>query len=174
MPRRSLGGAVLILAIGLNLLAIAPSSGSSGQVTGLRTSEIFGLQWLNVDLPSRTTLDAEVLVRGEHKNRTQTAVARTAQLNSRALSALRRQRAFTGIAGAAVFDDPRYDKRREDERAFRRSFWTPILKQLRHSIEIYLTTYAKWVDGEQNALEMARLKTTLLSPSCPPQNKTGA
>lgn len=90
--------------------------------------------------------------------------------------------------------------------AFRRSFWTPILKrlgiryrrpynmrhsyatamlmagmtpafcakQLGHSIEMFLTTYAKWMDGEQNALEMARLESTLLSPSCPPQSKTGA
>lgn len=47
-------------------------------------------------------------------------------------------------------------------------------KQLGHSFEMFLTTYAKWMDGEQNALEMARLELTLLSPSCPPQSKTGA
>lgn len=167
--------------------------------TGLRTSEIFGLQWLNVDLPSGTILVAEALVRGEHKDRTKTAVARTVRLNSRALSALKRQRVFTGIAGAAIFHDPRYSRRWEDERAFRRSFWTPTLKrlgiryrrpynmrhsyatamlmagmtptfcakQLGHSIEMFLTTYAKWMDGEQNALEMARLESALMSSSCP-------
>ncbi|WP_249044019.1 tyrosine-type recombinase/integrase [Burkholderia stagnalis] len=58
--------------------------------TGLRTSEIFGLQWLNVDLPSGTILVAEALVRGEHKDCTKTAVARTVRLNSQALSALKR------------------------------------------------------------------------------------
>ncbi|RQZ60947.1 site-specific integrase [Burkholderia sp. Bp9004] len=174
--------------------------------TGLRTSEIFGLQWLNVDLQNGTILVAEALVRGEHKDRTKTAVARTVRLNSRAIAALTRQRSFTQIAGAAIFHDPRYSTRWEDERAFRRSFWTPILKrlgiryrrpynmrhsyatamlmagmtpafcakQLGHSIEMFLTTYAKWMDGEQNALEMARLESTLLSPSCPPQSKTGA
>ncbi|KVC45225.1 hypothetical protein WI71_15555 [Burkholderia diffusa] len=51
------------------------------------------------------------------------------------------------------------------------AFWA---KQLGHSIEMFLTTYAKWMDGEQNALEMARPESTLLSPSCPPQSKTGA
>ncbi|WP_396330406.1 site-specific integrase [Burkholderia anthina] len=160
--------------------------------TGLRTSEIFGLQWLNVDFQNGTILVAEALVRGEHKDRTKTAVARTVRLNSRALAALMRQRAFTQIAGAAIFHDPRYSTRWEDERAFRRSFWTPMLKrlgiryrrpynmrhsyatamlmagmtpafcakQLGHSIEMFLTTYAKWMDGEQNALEMARLEST--------------
>ncbi|WP_175692676.1 site-specific integrase [Burkholderia ambifaria] len=174
--------------------------------TGLRTSEIFGLQWPNVDLQNGTILVAEALVRGEHKDRTKTAVARTVRLNSRALAALTRQRSFTQISGAAIFHDPRYNIRWEDERAFRRSFWTPILKrlgiryrrpynmrhsyatamlmagmtpafcakQLGHSIEMFLTTYAKWMDGEQNALEMARLESALLSPSCPPQSKTGA
>ncbi len=44
-------------------------------------------------------------------------------------------------------------------------------KQLGHSIEMFLTTYAKWMDGEQNALEMARLESTLLSPSCPRKTK---
>ncbi|WP_431822218.1 hypothetical protein [Burkholderia sp. F1] len=44
-------------------------------------------------------------------------------------------------------------------------------KQLGHGIEMFLTTYAKWMDGEQNALEMARLESTLLSPSCPHKAK---
>ncbi|WP_347880271.1 tyrosine-type recombinase/integrase [Burkholderia stagnalis] len=55
--------------------------------TGLRTSEIFGLQWLNVDLPSGTILVAEAPVGGEQQDRTKTAVARTVRLSSRALSA---------------------------------------------------------------------------------------
>ncbi|WP_230953308.1 tyrosine-type recombinase/integrase [Burkholderia stagnalis] len=103
--------------------------------TALRTSEIFGLQWLNVDLPSGRILVAEALVRGEHKDRTKTAVARTVRLNSRALSALKRQRVFTGIAGAAIFHDPRYSRRWEDERAFRRSFWTPTRNSLPAAVQ---------------------------------------
>lgn len=28
-------------------------------------------------------------------------------------------------------------------------------KQLGHSVEMFLTTYSKWIDGDQNDLEMA-------------------
>ncbi|VWM20529.1 tyrosine-type recombinase/integrase [Burkholderia lata] len=161
--------------------------------TGLRTSEIFGLRWRNVDLRGGTILIADALVRGERKDRTKTAVARTVRLNSRALNALERQRLFTEISGAAIFHDPRYGVRWEDERAFRRSFWTPTLKrigiryrrpynmrhsyatamlmagmtpafcarQLGHSVDTFLTTYARWLDGRHDAIEMARLEASL-------------
>ena len=35
-------------------------------------------------------------------------------------------------------------------------------KQLGHSVEMFLRTYSKWLDGEQNDLEMARLETSLI------------
>ncbi|WP_208102207.1 hypothetical protein [Burkholderia sp. D-99] len=34
--------------------------------------------------------------------------------------------------------------------------------RLKRNIEMFLTTCVKWTDGEQNALEMARLESTLL------------
>jgi integrase len=37
-------------------------------------------------------------------------------------------------------------------------------KQLGHSVEVFLGTYAKWIDGSHNDLEMARLESSLLSP----------
>ena len=40
-------------------------------------------------------------------------------------------------------------------------------KQLGHSVEMFLRTYAKWIDGAQNDREMARLESALLSPDCP-------
>ncbi|NHV29310.1 site-specific integrase [Burkholderia sp. D-99] len=161
--------------------------------SGLRTSEVFGLQWSKVDLLNRTIVVAEALVRGEHKDRTKTAVARMVRLNSRALAALTRQRSLPRIADEAIFQDPRYGTQWEDERAFRRSFWTPILKrlgiryrrpynmrhsyatamlmagmtpafcakQLGHSVDTFLTTYARWLDGRQDAIEMARLEASL-------------
>jgi integrase len=58
--------------------------------TGMRTSEVFGLDWPNVDLASGTILVASALVRGEFKDRTKTSVARLVKLNSRALAALQR------------------------------------------------------------------------------------
>jgi integrase len=167
--------------------------------TGLRTSEVFGLQWPNVDLTNGTMLISTVLVRGETKDRTKTAVARTVRLNSRARAALQRQRAHTQMAGDVVFRDPRYGEPWNEERAFRRSFWTPMLKrlslryrrpynmrhsyatamlmagmtpafcakQLGHSVEMFLNTYSKWMDGEQNDLEMSRLESSLSSLNLP-------
>lgn len=38
-------------------------------------------------------------------------------------------------------------------------------RQLGHSVEIFLRTYAKWIDGGQNAVEMGKRKTLLSSPS---------
>ncbi len=94
------------------------------------------------------------------------------------------------MSGGGVFADPRYFAEWSDERAFRRSFWTPTFKQLGiryrrpynmrhsyatamlmagmtpafcakqlgHSIEMFLRTYARWMDGAQNEVEMARLE----------------
>jgi integrase len=161
--------------------------------TGLRTSEIFALSWPNVDLANGTVLVAEANVRGALKNRTKTNTARTVRLNSRALAALQRQRSHTQITGGLVFHDPRHGTGWVDERAFRRSFWTPVLKvlgiryrrpynmrhsyatamlmagmtpafcakQLGHSVEMFLRTYSKWLDGEQNDMEMARLELAI-------------
>jgi integrase len=37
---------------------------------------------------------------------------------------------------------------------------TPALcaEQLGHSVQMFLTTYSKWLDGERNDLEMRRLE----------------
>lgn len=165
--------------------------------TGMRTSEVFGLTWDHVDLASGTLLVTEALVRGKRKT-TKTATARTVRLNSKALAAIQRQRQYTQVAGGPVFQDPRFLTGWSDERAFRRSFWTPMLKslglryrrpynmrhsyatamlmagmtpafcakQLGHSVDIFLRTYAKWTDGTQDDTEMQRLEAGL-SPAYP-------
>lgn len=173
--------------------------------TGLRTSEVFGLRWPNVDLRSEKLAVVEAVVRGKQKDSTKTSVARDVLLNSRALAAINRQAKHTRMAGEHVWNDPRYGAAWVDERAFRRSYWTPCLKrlgiryrrpynmrhtyatmmlmagmtpafcarQLGHSIEMFLRTYAKWLDGAQNDLEMARLESALSSPNPPQQCKSG-
>lgn len=73
--------------------------------SGLRTSEINGLEWCFVDFKDNTIAIERVLVAGEEKNRTKTAEARLVRLNSRACAALQRQRAFTQVAGGRVFQD---------------------------------------------------------------------
>lgn len=97
--------------------------------SGLRTSELFALQWSKVGLAAAEILIDEALVKGERKG-TKTNQVRTLKLNSRALDAIKAQKAHTFLAGGDVFQDPRYSAGWVDERAFRRSFWTPILKAL--------------------------------------------
>jgi integrase len=169
---------------------------------GPRTSEIFAQRWPNVDLASGKVKVTEAIVRGVQKDRTKTNVERLIHLNSRSLAAITRQRKFTQMEGESVFHDPRYDTPWIDERAFRRSYWTPTLKrlgiryrrpynmrhtyatqmlmagmnpafcaaQMGHSVEVFHKTYAKWLHGAQNELEMQRLETALsgkLSPDYP-------
>lgn len=159
--------------------------------TGVRTSEAFGLRWQNVDLASGHVRIMEAMVRGEHKSTTKTAVARDILLNSRAAAALTRQRPHSQLASTGhVWLDPRYGTPWTEERAFRRSFWTPLLKrlgiryrrpynmrhsyatmllmadnnpawcagQMGHSVQMFLSTYAKWINGDQDASELAGLE----------------
>lgn len=174
---------------------------------GPRTSEIFGQRWPNVDLNSGKVKITEAVVRGVHKDRTKTNVERLVHLNSRSLAAITGQRKFTQIKGEEVFQDPRYGTPWVDERAFRRSYWTPTLKrlgiryrrpynmrhtyatqmlmagmnpafcatQMGHSVEMFYKTYAKWLHGAQNDLEMQRLEAALtgnLSLSYPRKEAT--
>jgi integrase len=158
--------------------------------TGVRTSEAAGLRWPNVDLFNDSMLITEAIVRGSEKDRTKTNVARNVALNSRALAAIKRQAKHTRMAGEHVWLDPRYGTPWLEERAFRRSYWTPALKrlgiryrapnnmrhtyatmmlmagrtpgwcakQLGHSVEMFLRTYSKWLEGEQDSREMRGLE----------------
>jgi len=161
--------------------------------TGLRTSEIFGLTWQQIDFSKGTVRIDRANVRGEEKERTKNNVIRDVKLNSVSLAAITRQKAHTYHAGGVVFHDPRYDKSWSEERAFGRSFWKPTLKrlgipyrrqyncrhtyatemlmagmnhafcakQLGHSVEVFLRTYSKWIDGLRDAQEMDRLEHSI-------------
>jgi len=45
-------------------------------------------------------------------------------------------------------------------------------RQLGHYIEMFLRTYARWIDGEQNDLEMRRLEASLANRPLEPRGKT--
>lgn len=165
--------------------------------SGVRTSEACGLRWGSVDLASGYMTVREAIVRGVEKAKTKTAVARHVILNSRSKAALARQAKHTRIAGDHVWLDPRYGTPWLEERAFRRSYWTPALKalgiryrppnnmrhtyatmmlmagrtpawcakQLGHSVEMFLRTYSKWIDGDQDDREMAALEQWFEQPA---------
>ncbi|MGN4188748.1 Arm DNA-binding domain-containing protein [Burkholderia gladioli] len=167
--------------------------------TGLRTSEVYGLEWSQIDLASGTALISKAYVRSQQMDRTKTKSARLVRLNSRALAAIQRQRPLTQMLGDRVFLDPRYNEVWHDEDSFRRTYWERILrrlgmryrrpynmrhsyatamlmagmtpafcaKQLGHSVEMFLTTYSKWIDGSQNDIEMGRLESAISSPILP-------
>ena len=167
--------------------------------TGLRTSESFGLRWPNVDLAAGYVLISEGVVRGVEVDATKTHVARQVRLNSRSRAALVATKAETFLANEHVFHDPRAGTKGSDERAFRRSYWSPCLKrlgiryrppyntrhtyasmllmagmkpaycagQLGHSVEIFHSTYAKWIPGAGDDAEMAKLESALSSLASP-------
>ena len=97
--------------------------------SGLRTSEILGLRWLNVDLASASVLIREAKVKRERKT-TKTNSVRTLKLNSVALAALKAQKAHTFLHGEEVFQDPRTGKSWDVEANFRKVYWVPMLKAL--------------------------------------------
>jgi integrase len=164
--------------------------------TGLRSGELLGLHWTNVDITSGTILVAESRVLGIQKKSTKTNKARTVKLNSRAMAALQAQRALTQIQGEEVFKHPRYSTGWVNVRGFVLTYWAPALKvlgiryrrpydmrhtyatamlmagvnpsmaakQMGHSVEIFLRTYAKWLDGTQTNYEMNKLEAAFGVP----------
>jgi integrase len=98
--------------------------------TGLRPSEIAALRWSDVDLERNDVHVHRAIVRGNEKSTTKTNTERMVLLNSRAREAVVRQRPLTHLAADFVFTDPRYGSPWIDERAFRRSYWTPTLSSL--------------------------------------------
>ena len=74
--------------------------------TGLRTSELYGLEWSDVDLEARQLHVRRAIVEGQGKEPKTLSSARAVYLVDTALEALRRQRAATELAGDRVFINP--------------------------------------------------------------------
>lgn len=160
--------------------------------TGLRSGELLGLMWANVDIASGKIVVTESRVLGIQKKNTKTNKPRTVNLNSKSMSALQAQRSLTQIAGQEVFKNPRYGIGWVDTQDFIATYWVPTLKvlgiryrrpydmrhtyatallmadvkvamgakQMGHSIEMFLRTYAKWIDGAQTDYEMSKVEAS--------------
>lgn len=98
--------------------------------TGLRTSEIIGLDWPHVDLRTRQVVIDQGFVVDTLEDSTKTGATRTVLLNARAMQAIERQKAHTYLAGNNVFLDPGTGKPWAYEQNFRKRYWTPTLKAL--------------------------------------------
>lgn len=159
--------------------------------TGLRSSELVGLRWDNVDLASNHMVIKEVVIKRKRKESTKTSSHRVVSFNSRALAAITRQRAHTFVGGDVVFPDMELGETWNIENKFQERIWARALKacklryrrpyncrhtyatmmlmadmndafcakQLGHSVEVFRSTYAKWLDGDQNDREMSKLES---------------
>jgi len=101
--------------------------------TGLRTSELVGLNWAHVNLKRQSVFIDEALTLaaikagiGAEEPKT-VAGSREVHLLPPALDALKRQREITGFKGAEVFQDPRYQERWAGDKPIREKFWKPTL-----------------------------------------------
>lgn len=170
--------------------------------SGLRTSESLGLRWDSIDWRQGTMMVTEGIVLGEHTDKTKTKSVRSVQLNSRALAALKAQKAHTFLdrtKGGWVFLDPKTNERWVDDWTPREMYWRRSLtrlgiryrspyetrhtyatimlmgnvnsgfaaRQMGHSVEQFLRTYSKWIDGGRNEVEMNKVEDFLGGDSSP-------
>lgn len=97
--------------------------------TGLRTSEMIGLQWGDIDFVGNTLRIRRAFVMGKMKAPKTSAGVRTLELVGPAVAALRAQRAHTALAGGVVFQNPRTLEAWAGDRQVRKEHWTKVLKR---------------------------------------------
>ena len=97
--------------------------------SGMRTSELLGLEWRDIDWRGKTARVRRAVVNGKEKAKTKTAKIRDVELADRALSALKRQRAFSLLAGGRIFLDPLTSRPYVDDKPPRLQ-WIAALKAL--------------------------------------------
>lgn len=174
--------------------------------TGMRTGELIGLEWDDVDLRSKTVLVRQSFVTDQMEDTTKTSKPRTVNLNSRAMAALTRQKAWTYLAGNRVFHDPGTNQPWAYEQNARKRYWKPTLKalgiryrrpyncrhtyatlglmaganpafmarQLGHGLKVFFEDYADWINGDQNANELAKIEANLSGSKIPEKSLKAA
>ncbi len=97
--------------------------------TGMRPSEVIALRWGDIDYIRRLARVQRARTFGmEHA--TKTFTVRDVELNSRAQSALARQKQHTFLKDGYVFENPVTGEAYSEERPLRRAYWNPTLKAL--------------------------------------------
>lgn len=97
--------------------------------TGMRPSELISLQWGDIDFEvGLARVQRARTFQEEHE--TKTFSVRDVELNSRATSALFRQKSHTFLKGKYIFENPVTGLRYSEERPLRENYWHPTLKAL--------------------------------------------
>jgi integrase len=98
--------------------------------TGLRTNEGIGLRWADIDFVRGEMKIDGGMVYEEETDSTKTSTARKVKFTSRALEALKRQKAHTFLAGGHVFHDPKTGEQWAYQKMTDvRSYWSAIFKR---------------------------------------------
>ncbi|WP_125782910.1 tyrosine-type recombinase/integrase [Pseudoalteromonas rubra] len=101
--------------------------------TGLRSSELAGLKWIDVDLINEEVRVTEAVIR-DPSNKTSvvkgpktSAGARVVELAPEAIEALTSQREFTKERSEYVFEEPKQRKPLTGADQIRKNIWVPVL-----------------------------------------------
>ncbi|WP_374973167.1 Arm DNA-binding domain-containing protein [Spongiibacter marinus] len=105
--------------------------------TGLRTSELLGLRWHNVDIQNNQVFIKDTLVEGRLKQPKTASSERKIKLHPLALSAISNQ-AKIRTDSEFVFTDPKTNDRWDSDQPFRKRVW---LKAMQRSGIKYRTCY---------------------------------
>jgi len=97
--------------------------------SGLRTSELIGLQWGDIDWVNGKVQVCRAVVCRQVKGTKTNAGKREVLLLPPALAALTAQKAYTFLSGHRVFHCPYTNKPWETSEQIRRSAWQPLLKK---------------------------------------------
>lgn len=97
--------------------------------SGLRTGELIGLRWTDVDMLAGTVAVRRSFVMGKMKSTKTTAGYRVVSLIPTAVAALRAQQEHTRLAGGAVFHNPRTGEAWDGDRQIREHYWRLALKR---------------------------------------------
>lgn len=157
--------------------------------TGMRTNELIGLEWEQIDFRKEEIKVDRAMVSGKIRMQTKTGTSRTVPMLPMVLQSLKAMKQFTFLAGKNVFASPRYINQpfwgpKAPNDAFqhclkklgirqrrtyntRHSFATQMLmdnvkpgfaaKILGHSLMVFFSTYAKWLEGDQTEKEMSKI-----------------
>lgn len=156
-----------------------------GFFTGLRApSEMIGLRWENVDLRSRYLRVKERTVRGGHQSGTKTGKVRDVELFDRVTAAFRRMRKYsdewvficpetnepfltgkalvtrwnTALSALGIRHRRMYNMRHTCATYLLECDVQPgaAAEQLGHSLQMFFTVYAKWLNSEKKKSELAK------------------
>lgn len=128
--------------------------------TGLRTSEMIGLQWPDLDFVGGTLQVRRAFVMGKMKAPKTDAGVRSVELLAPAIEALKAQKEQTFLADGAVFHNPRTGEPWAGDRQVRKEHWTKVLKlagvRYRYPYQMRHTFASQALSAGENVMWVAR------------------